>query len=853
MNRKRREVVLDEDRGGFLPAGHAMVLGMTAGGAPLDATLRAVAELLEAEIPDCSASIMLLDPAGMLRTGAAPSLPLGYLHLLAEGVPVGANVGSCGAAVHRLRPVVVEDIASAPSWEPYAAAALEHGLRACWSVPIVGEAQQPLGAFAMYYAEPRRPTAVQIQRLGGYAQLVAVAVQQDKGKRALSRTLGTDPVTGLASSSQLPDTIEEARSRCRFDEGEWVAVATVEAGRLRECNQALGYAAGDELVRAAASRVAAIVGNDGRLFRTGGSAFTLVRHGTAEEPPDRLPRRMLAALEAPFVVAGVTFTADPRAGMKVCRTGATSVDDLVGGALDALVAARADSTTRLLHDDASHRRGAPARLSNENDLRRALRDGELVVHYQPQFRLDSGAMVGVEALVRWDHPHRGMLAPEDFLPAVERGRLHAELSRLVLHTACRDAAGWRDQAPETPITVAVNLSAPELGDLRLPGMISDALAASGLPSGALCLEITEQTALLEAGQATTTLRDLKALGVKIAMDDFGTGYSALAHARRFPIDYLKIDRSFVRAVDSNPEDAAVVSAIVGLADGLGLDVIVEGVETRRHREVLLGLGCRTGQGYLWSRAVPAARIAALLYEPVADVLDSPARADDPTWRPDTDSVIASVVHEARTPLTVLRLHADLLGEGEAPPSPSETAGIIARQVDALDGIFAAASDARALDSGALALSRRTFELCAFVRTALRDAAPSMSVPLRFDDCRPATVTADPGRILQILTNLLSNATRYSPSGAHITVRLERTPTHAHLIVEDEGPGVAPDRVGYIFRKYGRADTAQPGLGLGLYISRQLARSHGGDLTYAHRHPRGARFQLTLPLHDAADG
>jgi EAL domain-containing protein (putative c-di-GMP-specific phosphodiesterase class I)/GGDEF domain-containing protein/anti-sigma regulatory factor (Ser/Thr protein kinase) len=849
----RIEVVIEEDLGGFLPAGHAMLLGMAASGAPLDAILRAVAELIEADIPGALASIMLLGPRGRLYPAAAPHVPAAHLRQMADGVPVGPRGGTCGLAVQRLQPVITEDIEVMPDWAPLAPIAHAAGLRACWSVPIVGAAHRALGTFALYYRRRMRPTPIQVQRLGGYAQLVAIAVQHDAARRRAEGVRDADALTGLPAGTMLASAVEELLEGGAA--GEWVAVTTIEVGRLGACNRALGYPAGDELVRSAAARLSGLLGDDERLIRAGGSTFSLVHRGAGDEAPDALPLRMLAALDAPFAIAGTSFVAAPRAGIAVHMVGdrtAGTVDDLIGASLDVLERARRDGSATLARAALPQHRDAHRDLVIENDLRRAVEAGELVAHYQPQVRLDTGEVVGVEALVRWEHPVDGLRGPATILPAVDRARLHPELSRHMLRTACRDAARWRSARPEAPLMVAVNLSAVELHDPRLPAAVEEALAASGLPPGLLCLEITERAALTELRRTEQILRALKRLGVQIAMDDFGTGYSALAHARRFPIDHLKVDGSFVAGIDRDPHDVAVVSAIIGLADGLGLDVIAEGVEHEVHRSVLRELGCRVAQGHLWSAAVPADRVDALLGagldlgHPLAAI--PPGDGADGSWELDPDNVVATVVHEARSPLSVLRLYAELLGAPEADVDRGEIADVLVQQVDVLDGIFSAASDARALDRGALPLHRAPVAMDDLIRGVVREVERTAGITVDLE-IRTEVVLADAPRIRQVLVNLLDNAVRFAPAGSTIGVRMEAGTDTVELLVEDDGPGVPPERVGAIFRKYGQASPG-PGLGLGLYISRQLARSHGGDLAYERRATGGARFRLTLPVDPA---
>jgi EAL domain-containing protein (putative c-di-GMP-specific phosphodiesterase class I) len=247
------------------------------------------------------------------------------------------------------------------------------------------------------------------------------------------------------------------------------------------------------------------------------------------------------------------------------------------------------------------RADAVARLETESALRRALERGELRLHYQPAVDLASGAITGFEALIRWEHPTRGLLAPGAFIPLAEETGLIVGIGEWVLHEACTEAARWSQ-----PLMLSVNLSARQLAQPDLVATVRRALAETGIDPAGLCLEITE-SAVMESGAATTAqLRALKSLGVQLAIDDFGTGFSSLAHLRRFPVDMLKIDGTFVAGLGNEPQDASIAAAVISLAHALDLTTVAEGIETDEQLQILRRLGCDLGQGHLFARAAPAA-------------------------------------------------------------------------------------------------------------------------------------------------------------------------------------------------------------------------------------------------------
>lgn len=253
------------------------------------------------------------------------------------------------------------------------------------------------------------------------------------------------------------------------------------------------------------------------------------------------------------------------------------------------------------------------RLRLESDLRRAIEQGEFLLHYQPKVVLKDGEIFGVEALVRWEHPEQGLVSPARFIPVAEETGLIVPLGRWVLKEACRQAKEWQERYPaDPPLAMSVNLSARQFRDLGLVEEVAGILEESGLDASSLILEITETAAMEDVSFTTAMLGELKALGVKLAMDDFGTGYTSLSYLKRFPVDILKIDRSIVSEVDRHPEDAAIVSATITLAHALGLGVVAEGVETSEELAELHKVGCDIGQGYYWWRPSPANAVAALL-------------------------------------------------------------------------------------------------------------------------------------------------------------------------------------------------------------------------------------------------
>jgi EAL domain-containing protein (putative c-di-GMP-specific phosphodiesterase class I) len=300
-------------------------------------------------------------------------------------------------------------------------------------------------------------------------------------------------------------------------------------------------------------------------------------------------------------------------GIRLGRPGSTTPGEMLRDADVALYRAKAQGRGQFAVYDARMSEQALEHLELEGELREAVQRGELRLYYQPEVNLQTGAISGMEALVRWQHPRRGLILPDDFIPLAEDTGMISTIGRWVLEEACRQGRIWQGYAgPRSPLTMSVNLSATEFQRPGIVERVAEALRRADLSPSALKLEITESTMMLGSPATSRTLRTLKNLGVLLAIDDFGTGYSSLSYLRRFPVDTLKIDQSFVAGLKGKTEDLAIVQAVAGLANALGMDTTAEGIETPGQRRLLERLRCDRGQGYYFSRPVPAEQMEALL-------------------------------------------------------------------------------------------------------------------------------------------------------------------------------------------------------------------------------------------------
>jgi diguanylate cyclase (GGDEF)-like protein/PAS domain S-box-containing protein len=421
-----------------------------------------------------------------------------------------------------------------------------------------------------------------------------------------------DAVTGLPNRALFMDRLDRAAARSRRTPSYSVAALVLDLDRFKVVNDGIGPAVGDELVRGIATRIAACVRPQDTVARLGGDEFGLLLEDIEDvSDATSVARRVAEALLPPFAVGAHELVATVSIGIATSATGYESAESLLRDADIALHRAKANGRARYeVFDPTMHER-AVAQLRVETDLRRALERGEFTLCYQPIVSTRSGELAGFEALVRWRRPGKGLVLPEEFIPAAEECGLIVPLGDWVLREACRQAHEWRERLGRD-VPVSVNLSARQLVEADLEERVARALAETGLPGRLLNLEITESAIVANPEAAAARLGRLRQLDIRISIDDFGKGYSCLSQLHRFPIDVLKVDRSFVSRMSE--EGDATVRAIVALARDLGMAVVAEGVETPQQRATLAGLDCAFAQGHLFSEAVSARRAEDLVRE-----------------------------------------------------------------------------------------------------------------------------------------------------------------------------------------------------------------------------------------------
>jgi diguanylate cyclase (GGDEF)-like protein/PAS domain S-box-containing protein len=598
----------------------ASILEMIATSTPLPETLAEMCRMVESHLSGVRCTVLLVSADGStLRHGAAPSFPASFARAI-DGLPIAEGSAGCGTAAARGEVVMVADLATDPTCAPFADLAREHAIHGCWSVPIRASSdERVLGTFAAYVDEARKPSSAEESMLESVAQLASIAIERSAFEDRLAHQAHHDPLTALPNRTLFGELLEHALRRAQRS-GSALAVLFLDLDRFKVVNDSLGHDAGDELLAALAQRLSAALRPGDIVARFGGDEFTVLCEDLLAVSADRqaigVAERLLDALHEPFLVESEEQFVSASIGIAIGLTGFERPEALVRDADAAMYRAKEMGKGRVEIFDEDMRERARDRHEIENALHRAVARGEFRVFFQPVISLDDGVCIGVEALVRWQHPERGLLAPSDFLAQAEETGLVVPIGGIVLEEACRRGVEWRRSVPDpSRFRVSVNLSGRQLVHADAADLVAGILDRTGLDADALCIEITETVLMEDVDAGIRAVKALKALGVQASIDDFGTGYSALGYLRQFPVDEVKIDRTFVGRLGSEPEDAAIVAAVVSLGHALGVTVTGEGVESTAQLDILRSLGVDAAQGFLFAPPQPADDLTPRLVRP----------------------------------------------------------------------------------------------------------------------------------------------------------------------------------------------------------------------------------------------
>jgi diguanylate cyclase (GGDEF)-like protein len=594
-----------------LQSAQARLLELIATSTPLEDVLAQLCYMVEAQLPGAVASVLVMAENGQrLRRGAAPSLPAGLVQAL-EQQPVSPDSHPCGRAASTRAAVVVPDLEADDSWAVDGAASVANGLRSCCSTPVLSPSQAVLGTFALYRRSPGEPGADERELIGLATHVAAIAIERHTAQQRIEHLAHHDVLTGLPNRLGLEERLQHAlHNATERDRG--VSLAYVDLDNFKFINDTLGHAAGDQVLQEVARRLQAGVRGADTVARLGGDEFLVL---FTDQPSDHTAlaarlQRLCEEVGLPIKLGDRSFRATCSMGVANYPRDAQDVATLLSCADTALYRAKDGGRNTFEFYSAELDARLQSQLALREDLGHAIERNELYLVYQPQVDLGSGEVVGVEALLRWRHPERGVVSPMDFIPLAESTGLIVPIGEWVLQTACRQNRAWQD-AGLPPIRISVNVSARQLREPDWGERVAAVLSTVGLDPAWLDVELTESMIMENTEPAVACMRRLHQLGVGISIDDFGTGYSSLGSLTNFPITRLKIDKSFVWALH-NEGGVAIVEAVIGLGHTLGLQVLAEGVETAKQQDFLRRAGCDEMQGYFFSKPVAPSEIEQLL-------------------------------------------------------------------------------------------------------------------------------------------------------------------------------------------------------------------------------------------------
>jgi diguanylate cyclase (GGDEF)-like protein len=607
------------------------ILNLVASGADLKMIFTTLAHFVESQSDGGFCSIVALDPKGSHYSfGVAPSLPEGFERAVV-GASLAERIGPFAEAIAHGAPVIVRDLADYPpdaSLSDFVRGADLHSVSA-W--PILGSKGQALGALSLYSRRREIPQRLSAHLVGICTDLAGIAIETRWAADRIRHLAHHDDLTGLPNRLLFNYHLPRALGRAQRTGG-GVGVLFLDLDRFKVINDTLGHDAGDDVLCQVSRHLLECLRATDTLARVGGDEFTLlVEQFDGPQDLAEIAQKLLAATARTLTINGQEYHLSGSIGIAIYPKDGADSASLLKNADIAMYRAKTSGKNNYQFYSNDINVHSVERLSLENQLRHAVARREFEVHYQPKINIQSGRLAGAEALVRWRHPQRGLLLPAEFICVAEEVGLISAIGRLVLEAVCGDVRRWRDQGL-APKRVAINLSAQQFADSRLLKDVDSVLRETGCDPHSLEFEITESVVMTSPENALQLLEQIKEHGITVAIDDFGTGHSSLAYLKRFPVDSVKIDYTFIRDIAADPNDLAITKAIIALGHSMGLKVVAEGVETATQLEILRRFGCDEFQGFLHSPGIPSSEFEHQLRTAL----------QSPPWMHESESAVAAI-------------------------------------------------------------------------------------------------------------------------------------------------------------------------------------------------------------------
>ncbi|MED4533083.1 EAL domain-containing protein [Metabacillus fastidiosus] len=595
----------------FLRQTQTDILELIAVGKPLPEILKKIVEVIEGKTDDVCCSVMFYDEEkNVLRIGYAPHLNEVLRRKFSE-IPVRLNTNSHSHTVHIKELDIAQNITTNEVWENYHQEAMKYGIQSCWSLPILSTNDSLLGIFILYYNNVRKPTKFEIELLTSLSYLTGLAIERNKFEENIQYLASHDVLTNLANLRYFKEIATNAIEEVKRENGK-LYIMFMDLNEFKSINDNFGHAYGDSILKATAERIKECVSSSDIASRVGGDEFVILLRNIGDyDKVNDIAQKILEAVKQPIIIDNSEFHITTSIGVSTYPNHGETIEGLMRNADTAMYNVKSTGGNASLIYDEKMADPAFEYFALQGEFRKALIQNQFILHYQPKVNIETGEVIGVEALIRWNHPTKGLISPAIFIPLAEESGFIMDLGAWVIEETCRQIRAWKEAGPFN-IRVAVNVSVRQFIQQDVVTLVKETLKKEGLPPNCLEIEITESVFVKHENIIQDAIANLQDIGIRVSIDDFGTGYASLSYLKQFRANTIKIDRSFIRSLPEMKDDAAIVSAVITLARKLNMDVVAEGVETKEQAEFLLGKGCSDVQGFYYSKPLPAEEVPKFL-------------------------------------------------------------------------------------------------------------------------------------------------------------------------------------------------------------------------------------------------